>query len=161
MGRKRTPGLLLRGGIWHIDKVVFGQRIVESTRSGNLAEAESVHRAIMFAKATGCSIYFVHISTRDALEEIRRSKIEYPGIFLETCPQYLTLTKNSPVGNLGKVNPPLRSTDDVEALWRGISEGVVDTIGTDHCANLKETKKGDIWSAKTGFPGSATMLPIL
>jgi dihydropyrimidinase len=95
------------------------------------------------------------------LEEVSRSKVEYPKIFVETCPQYLTLTKDSPLGSLGKVNPPLRSSEDTEALWRGISEGLVDTIGTDHCPNPRETKTGDIWNARPGFPGSATMLPVL
>jgi dihydropyrimidinase len=127
----------------------------------SIAEAESVHRAITFAKATSCPLYIVHLSSRQALEEIRRSKVEYPKIFVETCPHYLTLTKDSPLGSLGKVNPPLRSSEDTEALWRGISEGLVDTIGTDHCPNPKETKMDDIWNARPGFPGSATMLPIL
>jgi dihydropyrimidinase len=127
----------------------------------SIAEAESVHRAITFAKATSCPLYIVHLSSREALEQARRSKVEYPKIFVETCPQYLTLTKDSPLGSLGKVNPPLRSSEDTEALWRGISEGLVDTIGTDHCPNPRETKTGDIWSARPGFPGSATMLPIL
>ncbi len=127
----------------------------------NLAEAENVHRAITFAKAAGCPIYIVHLSARESLEEVRQFKLSYQKIFVETCPHYLTLTKDSPVGNLGKVNPPFRSQEDVEELWRGISEGLVDTIGTDHCAIGKEMKTGDIWTARPGFPGSATMLPIL
>jgi len=127
----------------------------------NLSEAESVHRAIMFAKAVGCPIYIVHLSTREALEEVRHFKAEYPKIFVESCPQYLTFTKDSPLGTLGKVNPPLRSQADIDSLWRGISEGLVDTIGTDHAANPKELKVGSIWDARPGFPGTATMLPVL
>jgi len=127
----------------------------------NLTEAESVHRAILFAKTVECPIYIVHLSTREALEEVRHFKAEYPKIFVESCPHYLTLTKDSPLGTLGKVNPPLRSPEDIESLWEGISEGLVDTIGTDHCANPKEAKKGSIWDARPGFPGTATMLPVL
>ncbi len=82
-------------------------------------------------------------------------------VFAETCPQYLTLTKDSPLGNLGKVNPPLREPEDNKALWKGIKDGIVDTIGTDHCGLRKEVKTGTIWDAKPGFPGSATMLPVL
>jgi len=127
----------------------------------NLTEAESVHRAIMFAKAVGCPIYIVHLSTREALEEVRHFKVTYPKIFVETCPHYLTFTKDSPLGNYGKVNPPLRGQEDIEALWQGISEGLVDTMGTDHAPNPKEQKEGTIWDARPGFPGTATMLPVL
>lgn len=127
----------------------------------NLTEAESVHRVLTFAEAVGCPIYIVHLSTREALEEVRRFKTRYNKIFVETCPQYLTLTKDAPLGNLGKVSPPLRSSEDIEALWEGISEGIIDTIGSDHCPFRREDKLGTIWDARTGFPGSATMLPIL
>ena len=127
----------------------------------NLSEAESVHRVITFAKAVGCPIYIVHLSTREALEEVRRFKAGFKKVFVETCPQYLTLTKDAPLGNLGKVNPPLRNPEDVEELWKGISGGLIDTIGSDHCPFRKEDKLGTIWDARTGFPGSATMLPVL
>jgi dihydropyrimidinase len=127
----------------------------------NLTEAESVHRVITLAKAVECPIYIVHLSTREALEEVRHLKDTYKKIFVETCPQYLTLTKDAPLGNLGKVNPPLRSPEDIDALWKGISEGLIDTVGSDHCPFRKEDKTGTIWDARTGFPGSATLLPIL
>ncbi len=127
----------------------------------NLTEAESVHRVITFAKAVGCPIYIVHLSTREALEEVRRFRAGFKKVFVETCPQYLTLTRDAPLGNLGKVNPPLRSPEDVEELWKGISGGLIDTIGSDHCPFRKEDKVGTIWDARTGFPGSATMLPVL
>lgn len=127
----------------------------------NLTEAESVHRVLAFAKAVECPIYIVHLSTREALEEVRHFKDKYKNIFVETCPQYLTLTKDAPLGNLGKVNPPLRSPEDIEELWKGISEGIIDTVGSDHCPFRREDKAGTIWDARTGFPGSATLLPIL
>lgn len=127
----------------------------------NLTEAESVHRVLTLAKAVECPIYIVHLSTREALEEVRNFKAQYRNIFVETCPQYLTLTKDAPLGNLGKVNPPLRAAEDIEALWKGISEGLIDTVGSDHCPFRKEDKTGTIWDARTGFPGSATLLPIL
>jgi dihydropyrimidinase len=95
------------------------------------------------------------------LDIVRSFKSKYKKLFVETCPHYLTLTKDEPLGNLGKVNPPLRDTDDIEALWKGIRWGLIDTIGSDHCPFRKEDKSGSIWDARTGFPGSATMLPIL
>jgi dihydropyrimidinase len=127
----------------------------------NLSEAETVYRAIAFAGASGCPLYVVHLSARESLEEVNRARLRGQKVFVETCPQYLTLTMDSPIGLIGKVNPPLRSSEDIDALWKAISEGSVDTIGTDHCAPLREVKSGSIWEARPGFPGSATMLPIL
>ncbi len=127
----------------------------------NFTEAESIRRILFFAELTNCPIYFVHVSTRQGLDEIRKYKSKFMAVFAETCPQYLTLTKDSPLGNLGKVNPPLREPEDNKALWKGIKDGIVDTIGTDHCGLRKEVKTGTIWDAKPGFPGSATMLPVL
>jgi dihydropyrimidinase len=127
----------------------------------NFTEAESVHRAATFAEVAGCPLYVAHVTTKESLEDLRLFKSRHQKIYVETCPHYLTLTKDSPLGNVAKVNPPLRSEGDVEALWRGISSGLIDTVGSDHCPFLREDKEGTIWDAKTGFPGSATMLPVL
>jgi dihydropyrimidinase len=84
-------------------------------------------------------------------------------VYVETCPHYLT--HSTEYNNLkGKVVPPLRSKNDVASLWVALRNGVVDTIGTDHVANvlnLKCGEKKDIWTALAGFPGVATMLPVL
>ena len=64
----------------------------------------------------------------------------------------------------GKVVPPLRSKSDIASLWTALRNGVIDTIGTDHVANvlsLKCGEKKDIWTSLAGFPGVATMLPVL
>jgi len=127
----------------------------------NFTEAQSVHRAATFAEAAGCPLYVAHVTTKEALENLRLFKPRHQRIYVETCPQYLTLTKDAPLGNLAKVNPPLRAEEDIEALWEGLSSGLIDTIGSDHCPFLKEDKEGTIWDARTGFPGSATMLPVL
>lgn len=127
----------------------------------NLTEAESINRVITFAEAVDCPIYIVHLSSQKGLDVVRFFKLKYKKLFVETCPHYLTLTKDIPLENLGKVNPPLRTSDDIEALWKGIAWGLIDTIGSDHCPFRREDKKGSIWDARPGFPGSATMLPIL
>jgi dihydropyrimidinase len=127
----------------------------------NLTESECISRVLTFAEAVGCPIYIVHLSTREGLEVVRRFKERYKKLSVETCPHYLTLTKEAPIGSFGKVNPPLRSGEDREALWRGIAEGLIDTIGSDHCPFTKEDKPESIWEARTGFPGSATILPLL
>ena len=65
------------------------------------------------------------------------------------------------IGPLGKVNPPLRSEDDEEALWDGLKDGSIDTVGSDHVARKKGKKQGSIWTCSAGFPGSATILSTL
>jgi dihydropyrimidinase len=127
----------------------------------NFTEAESVHRAAMLAAMAGCPLYVAHVTTREALEDLRLFRRRHQEIYVETCPHYLTLTKEAPLSNIAKVNPPLRDEEDVEALWKAIAEGLVDTVGSDHCPFLKEDKEGTIWEARTGFPGSATLLPVL
>ncbi len=126
-----------------------------------VAEAESIGRSAFFASRAGCSLYVVHISSAEGLNEARRQKAQTPGMKLETCPQYLILSVDSPLGTMGKVNPPLRTVADQDALWDGLKDGTIDAIGTDHIAWDFALKSGDLWKAKGSFPGVATMLPIL
>lgn len=124
-----------------------------------VVEAEAVQRVAYFASATGASVYAVHTSSRAALEAMRMQQAAYPNLFTETCTQYLTLTTESACGTYGKVNPPLRHAEDVEALWNGLRTGSVDTVGSDHNARHRSAKEKDIWSASAGFPGTGLVLP--
>lgn len=125
------------------------------------AEAEHVRRAGYFAELTGCNLYYVHIGAKLGLEEAIRQKARYEKITVETCPHYLTLTEDSPLGPLAKVNPPVRTQLDLERIWRGLLDKDISTVGTDHCAMPRAKKSGDIWRASAGFPGMATMLPVM
>jgi dihydropyrimidinase len=123
-------------------------------------EAEAQQRVAYLASVTGASVYAVHTSSRAALEATLRQRATYPHLFVETCTHYLTLSTESDCGTYGKVNPPLRQPDDVEALWAGFADGSVDTIGSDHNARHRTAKEKDIWSASAGFPGVGVMLPL-
>lgn len=125
------------------------------------AEAESIHRAAALGAAAGCPVYVLHMGSREGLAEIERHRARGERVYLETGPHYLTLTEGAPVGSLGKVNPPLRTAADVEAMWEALVRGVVDTVGTDHCVVPRARKVADIWEASPGFPGMATTLPLL
>ncbi|MBI2166187.1 MAG: amidohydrolase family protein [Chloroflexi bacterium] len=127
----------------------------------DFVEADDLHTACYFARLTGARIYVVHVSSRAAMEIAREQKARYDGIYLETCPHYLTHTNDTPLGVMGKVNPPLRSESDVEALWQAVLDGTVDAIGSDHNSRRREKKQGNIWQASAGFPGTATLLPVL
>ncbi len=132
----------------------------EEARPG-FAEAENVQRALYFSQITGCPVYFVHMSAADSVKKLAQYKAEGVSAYGETCSHYLTHTKDAPLGNLGKVNPPLRTEKDVEAMWEGLRSGVIDTVASDHGGFLSKKKEGDIWSAMPGFPGVATILPVL
>ncbi|MFL6460859.1 MAG: dihydroorotase, partial [Nitrososphaeraceae archaeon] len=127
------------------------------------SEAESIRKAARFANKFCSKLYFVHIGSTIALNAISAEKRKgNSNLFVETCPHYLTHTID--FDDLkGKVVPPLRSKSDVLYLWSALQCGMVDTIGTDHVASRLSMKvgQGDIWSALSGFPGVATMLPIL
>ena len=110
------------------------------------------------------NLYFVHIGSSEALYEIDKYRRLHPNsnIWAETCPHYLT--HDTDYNNIkGKVVPPLRPKENQAKLWNAINSGIIDTIGTDHVANDLKTKtaNGNFWNALSGFPGLATMLPVL
>jgi dihydropyrimidinase len=128
------------------------------------SEAQSIAKISDFGRRSGgANLYFVHIGSTAAIDAIlaqrEKGRCNY---YIETCPHYLTHTTE--FNDLtGKVTPPIRSKSDVQSVWSALRNGLVDTIGTDHVASRLEMKmgKGDIWSALSGFPGIATMLPVL
>ena len=124
-------------------------------------EAESCVRAMMFAEHLGAQIYIPHLSTRMALDEVRRWRKRYDKVWVETCPHYLTHDENADIGSLGKANPPFRTADDVEAMWEGLRDGSIDVVASDHVPRKRATKERPLWLASQGFPGTATILPVL
>jgi len=129
--------------------------------------AETVYAAmaLYLAERTGASIYLVHTSAAETVAMLReRGDLKRLNCFAETCAHYLGLDVNSPCGILAKVNPPVRGTRDQEHLWRGLLDDTLSTVGTDHCAVMKSMKKaesGDVLQARLGFPGMATLFPVL
>lgn len=124
-------------------------------------EAEMTGRLGYIAEATGCPLYIVHISCKGAANEVARFKARNVTIYGETCPHYLALNTDSPIGILAKVNPPIRPAENNETLWKALADGTIDTVGSDNCGGKREIKDGDIWTASPGFAGSATILPIM
>lgn len=125
-------------------------------------EAHSVLDGIWWQRLSGCPLYLVHQSSaiaHEVVQEERRRGASGP-LYVETCPQFLTHTRESKIGTIGKMSPPFRTNADSERLWRGIVEGSVDTIASDHGA-FRRDEKQDAWSGRSGFPGMATILPAL
>ena len=126
-------------------------------------EAKSIQKISEYGRKYNCTIYFVHIGSTLALEQIKKEREKGTEIFVETCPHYLTLSHENQTGYLAKVMPPIRTKNDQKSVWNSIKKNEIDTIGTDHVANQLKLKLGgdDVWSALAGFPGIGTSLPIL
>lgn len=125
-------------------------------------EAEAVNRFLTIAKLAGAPAYVVHLSTAKGLAIIERARTNGQEVYAETCPQYLLLDESrykipEPRNAVYILSPPLRAKDDQEALWRAVENGVIDTIGTDHCSfNLegqKDVNLHDFTQIPNGIPG--------
>lgn len=132
----------------------------------NQAEAEAVYRAVQIAGTLHCPLYIVHLSSREGLAHVVRGKERGQAVFAETCPQYLLLTSRDTLrlGGLVKMAPPLRSSEDNDALWRGIQQGFVEIVSTDHAAfHVEQQKQAAASFAEVpyGMPGIETLLPLM
>jgi dihydropyrimidinase len=139
-----------------------GLRAWSQSRSPDF-EVKSIKTICEYARKYNCIIYFVHIGSTLALEQINLERQQGTRIFVETCPHYLTLSHENQDGYLAKVMPPIRSNSDVASVWSAIEKNQIDTIGTDHVANQLKLKLvgDDVWDTLAGFPGIGTSLPIL
>jgi dihydropyrimidinase len=126
-----------------------------------VTEAENCIKAMFLAEKAGATIYIPHMSSRMGLEEVRRWRARYDRVYVETCPHYLTHTSDMDLGGMGKANPPFRSRDDQDALWEGLADGAVNVVASDHVPRKRATKEKSFWLASQGFPGTATILPVL
>ena len=127
------------------------------------SEVKAIQTVSKVARDCNCTLYFAHIGSAGALEQIKQERQNGTKIFVETCPHYLTLSYEKQEGYLAKVMPPIRTLADISSVWQAVKANQVDTIGTDHVANQLGLKLGgnDVWSALAGFPGIGTILPIL
>ncbi|MBI2868383.1 MAG: amidohydrolase family protein [Chloroflexi bacterium] len=150
---------------------VFSERVKKSGRSDlaawtdtrpGLCEELDILISGAMAKELGLRLYYPHIGSNQAMEAIGSLCGQGAELFVETCPHYLTFTVDSPLGALGKVNPPLRTADDVEGMWEAASMGLVDTLGTDHVVTSAQTQnKDELWKSTPGFSSLGLPLPIL
>ncbi len=127
------------------------------------AEGEAIHRAGYIAHHAECPLYVVHISSAEGVEAVENLRARGIAVHAEVCIHHLTLTVDEaePQGGLAKVNPPLRSKRDVDALWDAIRRGVIDTVGSDHVPHSRAKLKPSLWQIMPGFAGSGTIIPAL
>lgn len=122
------------------------------------AEGHAALRALYLARRVGCTVSIVHVSSGEAVYALKA--IGYPLATLETCPHYLVLSTDHPLGPLGKVAPPLRSEQERERLWQAIRDGYLDFTGSDHNVWPKAAKT-EMWDGKAGLPGIGLILPLM
>jgi len=124
-------------------------------------EAEAINRAIAIAEVANCEIYIPHISVRRGLEPIVQARLRGQKVYAETCPQYLELTEKDlyRFRALAKIGPPLRRPEDNEALWRGLANGTIDVVASDHAPKAKKIDE-DFFNAAYGSPQAETLLTV-
>src|SRR6202522_2532856 len=135
-----------------------------------IAEAEAVHRAIALAEMAGVPIYIVHLSSEDALNQVREARDRGLPAFAETCPQYLLLSiddMNVPGFESAKYvfTPPLREKKNLPKLWDGLKTDNLQVVSTDHCPfcfeDQKALGKDDFTKIPNGGPGIENRLQLL
>ena len=124
----------------------------------NAAEDIIVARDIALAKLTGARLHLCHISTRDAVSLIRQAKADGVEVTAEATPHHLTMTEERALGydTNAKVNPPLRTQADVDALIEGLIDGTIDAIATDHAPHADNDKCCEFSLAPFGISGLET-----
>ena len=139
-----------------------------------IVEREATHRAISHAELVDVPMMIVHVSGREAMEQIQWARQRGRKVFAETCPQYITLTADdlqglNMEGSKYVCSPPPRDAESQAAIWAGIEQGVFDVFSSDHCpfryegTDGKQTPKARTsfrW-VPNGIPGVETRLPIL
>ena len=125
-----------------------------------IAEELMVMRDAMLSEETGAAVHICHISTAGSVDIVRQFKKKGVHITCETCPQYFTFTEDEVLtqGSMARVNPPLRTRQDVEAIIAGLKDGTIDAIATDHAPHSAQEKAKPLAEAPSGMVGLETSL---
>ena len=151
---------LTRGGVMHAGGVSMQLGLPGMPEA---AEAAMVSRDIALAEATGGRLHIMHVSTRDAIESVARAKQRGVAVTAEVTPHHFTLTDEClrTFDSNYKMNPPLRPEEHRAACVRGLQEGVIDVIATDHAPHASEKKQCEIDLAPFGIVGLETALGLV
>ncbi len=150
---------LLNGGYIH-----EGEYAKLNGHKGISSESEykQIERDLRLAKKTGAKYHVCHISTKESVELIRKAKKDGVDVTCETAPHYLILTDMDIIDDgRFKMNPPLRSKEDKDALIEGILDGTIDMIATDHAPHSVEEKSKGLKGSPFGIVGIETAFPLL
>ncbi len=128
----------------------------------DIAEALAISQVALLSRTHRVPVYFPHIGSRAAIRALKEARACGTEFVAETGPHYLTMTTESPAGVMAKVMPPIRTSDDQEAVWLALREDLIETVGSDHVAfTLAEKNPSDIWNTRPAFAGTGLILPLL
>ena len=159
VAHSEDESLLTKG--WAVHNGDFARR---SGLAGNdpASEWKQVERDIQLVRETGCQYHVCHVSTKESVALVRSAKAEGLRVTCETGPHYLVLTDEDLLDEgRFKMNPPIRSAADREALIAGLLDGTVDCIATDHAPHSAEEKSRGLRGSLNGIVGLETAFPIL
>jgi len=161
----------------HCEQAEIMRTMIDEVRAKGIEGLEAYHlarppfqerlaiaEATLLADVTGCPVNLLHLSSGEALAAGTKARRDYPGrdIRLETTLHHLALTYETAGGiEKGKVNPPIRTRADNDALWAGVLRGDIDQIVSDHACCMLEQKQGGTWEAYAGFGGTSLLYPIV
>lgn len=152
--------LLFDGGVMH-----EGKRNKELNLSGmsQLTESTQIARDVLLAESTGVHYHICHVSAKESVRVIRDAKKAGINVTAEVTPHHLLMSEEDILSDnsLFKMNPPLRSKADQEALLEGLLDGTIDMIATDHAPHSDEEKQGSMIGSPFGIIGSETAFPLL
>ena len=128
----------------------------------SIAEELMVHRDIELVRLTGAPVHFLHLSTARSVELVRCAKADGLPVTAEAAPHHFTLTDEllATFDAVYKVNPPLRTADDIAGIKQGLRDGTIDAIATDHAPHPPETKEAPLDQAPPGMLGLETALAL-
>jgi dihydroorotase len=128
----------------------------------SLAEELMVHRDIELVRLTGAPAHFLHLSTMKSVELVRAAKVDGLPVTAEATPHHISLTDEllRSYSAIYKVNPPLRTMDDVTAVREGLRDGTIDAVATDHAPHVPESKEQPLDQAPPGMLGLETALGV-
>lgn len=150
---------LLHGGYIH-----DGEYAKAHGHRGICSESEwgPIARDLKLSKETGCAYHVCHISTKESVELIRQAKADGVDVTCETGPHYILMSdKDLQEDGRFKMNPPLRSEEDRQAILEGILDGTIDMIATDHAPHSAEEKSRGLEKSAMGVVGLETAFPLL
>jgi dihydroorotase (multifunctional complex type) len=127
-------------------------------------ELKAIQRLLKLSAQTDVRLHFCHVSTEEGLNAIAEAKKSGRTITCEVTPNHLILSSDDMklYGQMVIMAPPLRSKNHVDALWKGLADGLVDALGSDHAPHAQSEKSASsVWDVKVGVPGLETTLPLI
>ena len=155
---EEDPAYITNNGI-NAGEVAKKLGVVGSPRE---AEISMIKRDIEIAKETGVDLIIQHISTKEGVELVREARKTHKNIHAEATPHHFSLTEQAVLehGTNAKVNPPLRTEEDRQAIIEGLKDGTIEIIATDHAPHSKEEKEQELTQAPSGMVGLQVALSL-